>query len=95
MSCSPAYLALVEEALAGAGAKEGIGDGLAHELVVETMAGTAELLRSRNAEEVRNAVASPGGATEAGLKALEGLALSAAIEAAVAASLDRMRKPVS
>jgi len=91
MSCSPAYLALVEEALADAGAEEGIEAGLAHELVVETIAGTAELLRARSPEEVRTAVASPGGATEAGLKALEQLALTAAVEAAVAASLERMR----
>lgn len=92
MSCSPAYLALVEEALAEAGAREGIDAGLAHELVVETMAGTAELLRARAPEEVRSAVASPGGATEAGLEALERRDLGAAVEEAVAVSLERMRE---
>jgi len=40
---------------------------------------------------VRSAVASPGGATEAGLEALERRALGAAVEEAVAVSLERMR----
>ncbi len=91
MSCSPAYLALVSETLSDVGAEEGIDAGLAHELVVETLAGTAELLRVRTPAEVRAAVASPGGATEAGLEALDRGGLPAALRAAVAVSLERMR----
>jgi pyrroline-5-carboxylate reductase len=91
MGCSPAYLALAVEAIAGAGAADGLDPGLARELVVETAAGTAELLRSHSPAEVREAVASPGGSTEAGLEALAAAGAGGAFEAAVEASLRRMR----
>lgn len=92
MSCAPAYLALAVEALADAGAAAGLDDELARELVVETTAGTAELLRIRHPADVRKAVASPGGSTEAGLDALDREGARAAFEAAVQASLERMRR---
>jgi pyrroline-5-carboxylate reductase len=91
MGCAPAYLALAVEALADAGAKAGLDAELARELVVETAAGTAELLRVRHPADVRKAVASPGGSTEAGLEALDREGARAAFEAAVEASLRRMR----
>lgn len=91
MGCAPAYLALVVEALAEAGAAAGLDRELAGELVVETTAGTAELLRVRHPTEVRKAVTSPGGSTEAGLEALDREGARAAFEAAVEASLQRMR----
>ncbi|HEX7245706.1 MAG TPA: pyrroline-5-carboxylate reductase [Solirubrobacterales bacterium] len=91
MGCAPAYLALAVEAIAEAGAADGLDPELAHELVVETAAGTAELLRERNPEAVRRAVASPGGSTEAGLEALDREGARQAFEAAVRASLERMR----
>lgn len=91
MGCSPAYLALAVEAIAGAGAEAGLDGELAQELTVETAAGTAELLRERDPAAVREAVASPGGSTEAGLEALEREGARGAFEAAVKASLERMR----
>jgi pyrroline-5-carboxylate reductase len=91
MGCAPAYLALAIEAIAEAGAADGLDAELAHQLVVETAAGTAELLRERKPNEVRTAVASPGGSTEAGLEALDRLGAKRAFEAAVEASLERMR----
>lgn len=91
MGCAPAYLALAVEALADAGAEAGLDAELARELVVETTAGTAELLRERHPADVRKAVASPGGSTEAGLEALDREGGRAAFEAAVRASLERMR----
>jgi pyrroline-5-carboxylate reductase len=91
MGCSPAYLALAVEAIADAGAEEGLDPELALELVVETAIGTAELLRNRHPAAVRKAVASPGGSTEAGLQALEREGARAVFEAAVQASLERMR----
>ncbi|HEY0319312.1 MAG TPA: pyrroline-5-carboxylate reductase [Solirubrobacterales bacterium] len=91
MSCAPAYLALAVEALADAGAAAGLDQELARELVVETTAGTAELLRIRHPADVRRAVASPGGSTEAGLDALDREGARGAFEAAVEASLERMR----
>jgi pyrroline-5-carboxylate reductase len=90
MGCAPAYLALAVEAIADAGAAAGLEQGLARELVVETAAGTAELLRLRDPADVRRAVASPGGSTEAGLEALEAEGAREAFAAAVRASLARM-----
>lgn len=91
MGCAPAYLALAVEAIADAGAADGLDPALARELVVETTAGTAELLRIRHPADVRKAVASPGGSTEAGLEALDRAGARAAFEAAVRSSLARMR----
>jgi pyrroline-5-carboxylate reductase len=91
MGCAPAYLALAIEAIADAGSKDGLDAELARELVVETTAGTAELLRIRHPADVRKAVASPGGSTEAGLEALDREGVREAFEAAVRASLERMR----
>jgi pyrroline-5-carboxylate reductase len=92
MGCAPAYLALAVEAIADAGAEAGLDPELARELVVETTAGTAALLRERHPADVRKAVASPGGSTEAGLEALDREGARAAFEAAVKASLERMRR---
>lgn len=91
MGCAPAYLALAVEALADAGAKAGLDADLARELVVETTAGTAELLRRRHPADIRKAVASPGGSTEVGLEALDREGAREAFEAAVEASLARMK----
>jgi len=91
MGCSPAYLALAVEAIADAGAADGLDPELARELVVETAVGTAELLRRHEPAAVRKAVASPGGSTEKGLEALDREGAREAFEAAVQASLERMR----
>jgi pyrroline-5-carboxylate reductase len=90
MSSSPAYIALVAEALARGGEREGLDRQLAGELVAGALAGTAELLRERDPATIRNAVASPGGATEAGLAQLEGVVEDAFVNA-VNASLERVR----
>jgi pyrroline-5-carboxylate reductase len=91
MSSSPAYVAMFAESLARAGEREGLDAETARQLVVDTLAGTAELLRKRDPAAVRAAVASPGGATEKGLEALEARGLDAAIGHAVRASLERFR----
>ncbi|HVW48772.1 MAG TPA: pyrroline-5-carboxylate reductase dimerization domain-containing protein, partial [Solirubrobacterales bacterium] len=91
MGCAPAYLALAVEAIADAGAKDGLDPELARELIVETTAGTAELLRRHHPADVRRAVASPGGSTEAGLEELDRHGAREAFAAAVDGSLRRMR----
>jgi pyrroline-5-carboxylate reductase len=91
MGCSPAYLALAAEAIAAAGVKDGLDPELARELVAETAVGTAELLRNHDPAAIQKAVASPGGATEAGLEALDREGARRAFAAAVEASLERMR----
>jgi pyrroline-5-carboxylate reductase len=92
MGCSPAYLALAVEAIAEAGAADGLDPRLSRELVIETAAGTAELLRRHDPAALRQAVASPGGSTERGLEALDREGARRAFEAAVEASLERMRE---
>lgn len=73
MSCAPAYVALVAEAQIDAGVRHGVPPAQAAELVVQTLAGTAELLRLRGYDTlaVRREVTSPGGSTARGLDALE------------------------
>jgi pyrroline-5-carboxylate reductase len=91
VACSPAYLAVVAQNIAEAGAAEGLEPELAYELVVESFAGTIELLRRYDPIEVRASVASRGGATEAGLEALADAGAGDAFQAAVRASMERMR----
>jgi pyrroline-5-carboxylate reductase len=89
MSNAPAYYALVAEAQVDAGVRQGIPPRQASELVVQTMAGTAELLRRREYDTlaVRRAVTSPGGSTARGLDALERGGLRAAFSDAMNAIL--------
>jgi pyrroline-5-carboxylate reductase len=91
MGCSPAYLAVVVQALAEAGEAEGLDPEQAYELVLETFAGTIELLRRYDPITVRQNVASRGGSTEAGLEALADAGVADGMKAAFAASLGRMR----
>jgi pyrroline-5-carboxylate reductase len=89
MSNAPAYYALVVEAQVDAGVRHGLTPDQASRLVVQTMAGTAELLRRRDFDTlaVRRAVTSPGGSTARGLDALERGGLRAAFSAALDAIL--------
>ncbi len=91
MACPPAYLAMIVQTLAEAGRDEGLEPELSYELVVESFAGTLEVLRRYDPISVRAAVASPGGSTEAGLGALADAGTADAFRAAVVASLKRMR----
>jgi len=92
MGCTPAYLAVVVQNLAEAGAAEGLDPEQAYDLVVETFAGTIELLRRYDPITVRQTVASPGGSTEAGLEALADAGVAEGFKSAFAASLERMRQ---
>jgi len=91
MGCSPAYFALVAEALVEAGVEAGLGEELVEKLVVGAAAGTGALMQVRRPAELRVSVTSPGGSTEAGLDALEREGAREAFGAAVRASLERMR----
>lgn len=90
MSCAPAYVALVAEAQIDAGVRRGIPAAQSAELVVQTLAGTAELLSRRGNDTlaVRREVASPGGVTARGLAALERGGLRAAFSDALDAVLE-------
>jgi pyrroline-5-carboxylate reductase len=81
----PAYCALLVEAQVDAAIRRGMPAQLASALVVETMAGAAELLRVREYDTLalRRAVASPGGTTARGLAALERCGVRAALAQAM------------
>jgi pyrroline-5-carboxylate reductase len=91
MSCAPAYVALVAEAQIDAGVRKGIPAAQGAELVVQTLAGTAELLRQRGNDTmaIRREVASPGGLTARGLDALERGGIRAAFSDALDAVLEK------
>lgn len=91
MGCSPAYFAVIAEALGKEGTAGGLDPDVAIRMVSESMAGTAELLRRRTPFEIQVAVASPGGSTEAGLEALAAAGGAEAFHQAYEASIRRMR----
>jgi pyrroline-5-carboxylate reductase len=93
MSCGPAFMALVAESFAQAGAKHGLEPGEALRMTVETMAGTAAYLRAHDYDTaaVKVRVATPGGATERGLIALEERGLAGVCRAAVDAVVEGTR----
>jgi pyrroline-5-carboxylate reductase len=87
MSCGPAFLALVVESLVDAGVLHGLQPSDAARMAVETMAGTAAVLRARDHDTaaLRRRVTSPGGSTARGLAALERAGLRTAFHDAVGA----------
>jgi pyrroline-5-carboxylate reductase len=94
MSCAPAYVAMVAEAQVDAGVRRGIPAAQGAELVVQTLAGTAELLRRRGYDTlaVRREVSSPGGLTARGVDALERAGLRRAFSDALDAVLEPSQK---
>jgi pyrroline-5-carboxylate reductase len=85
MSCGPAFMALVAESFADAGAAHGLDPDNALRMVVETMGGTADYLARHeyDAAGLRTRVATPGGTTEQGLIRLEDEGLRRVVRAAV------------
>jgi pyrroline-5-carboxylate reductase len=88
MSCGPAFLALVTEAIVDAGVKHGLSEPVASRMAVETLGGTAAVLRENGYDTrgLRTRVTSPGGMTARGLAELEAGGVRAAFERAVAAA---------
>ncbi len=87
----PAYVAILVDALARAGVSQGLSREVAQRLALQTVGGTAELLRESgmHPEELVDAVSSPGGTTIAAVAELERLGFRAAVGAAVAAAVRR------
>jgi pyrroline-5-carboxylate reductase len=93
MSCGPAFFSLVAEAFADAGAAHGLEPGDARRMSVRTMGGTGDWLRAHDddLEGLRRRVATPGGATERGLRKLESEGLARVCRAAVDAVVEGTR----
>ena len=94
MSCGPAFMALVAEAFADAGVAHGLPRDDAVRMTVETMAGTAAYLRAHeyDTEAIKVRVATPGGATERGLRVLEEQGLAEVCRSAVDAVVEGTRE---
>ena len=91
----PAYVFLLAEALAQAGAAAGLPQHLAMKLARETVAGSGELLNQSplDAATLRQNVTSPGGTTAAALELLmDKHGLAELMERAVAAATARSRE---
>ncbi len=87
----PAYVALFADALIQAGVREGIPRDVARRLVVETIGGTAVLLKDRSAHQVRDEVMTPGGTTAAAFVAMEKAGFVAAVYDGVNAATEKAR----
>jgi pyrroline-5-carboxylate reductase len=90
----PAYFALLAEAMIEAGILLGLGRETSTQLVVQTMLGTAKLLRDEKIHpvELREAVTSPGGTTIRAIRELEQAGVRAAFLNAIQAAMERSRE---
>jgi pyrroline-5-carboxylate reductase len=89
----PAYIYFVVESMIEAGVHLGLPRATAHELVLQTVVGSAAMIRETGTHPVvlREQVTSPGGTTAAALRELEVHKVRAAFLAAIEAARDRSR----
>jgi pyrroline-5-carboxylate reductase len=87
----PAYFFLLAEAMIDAGILLGLSRDVATELIIQTMVGSAKMLRDtgRHPVELRESVTSPGGTTIAAIRVLEQERVRAAFLNAIEAARDR------
>ena len=90
----PAYFALLAEAMIEAGILLGLSREISTQLVVQTMLGTAKLLRDEKMHPVdlREAVTSPGGTTIRAIRVLEQEGVRAAFLNAIQAAMERSQE---
>jgi pyrroline-5-carboxylate reductase len=90
----PAYFALLAESMIEAGILLGLSREDTTELVVQTMLGTAKLLRDEGMHpvELREMVTSPGGTTIRAIRELEQAGVRAAFLNAIQAAMERGRE---
>lgn len=90
----PAYLFYLAEAMAEAGRADGLDGDVADRLVVQTLLGAATLLAESGdrPEDLRAAVTSKGGTTEAAIRTLDERDVRAAVVAAIASATKRSRE---
>ncbi len=87
----PAYFYYLVEALRDAAIELGLEADVAKRLVLKTIAGSAAMLNEtgRSPEELRKMVTSPGGTTEAAIRAFEAADFKSIVKVAVEAAVGR------
>jgi pyrroline-5-carboxylate reductase len=90
----PAYFALLAEGMIEAGILLGLSREVSTQLVVQTMLGTARLLRDEKIHpvELREGVTSPGGTTIRAIQELENAGVRAALFSAIQAAMERSKE---
>ncbi len=90
----PAFVFVMVQALADGGVAAGLPRAMALQLAAQTVAGAAKMVREtgQHPEALKDAVASPGGTTIAGLAELERGGFRAAVASAVKAAAKRARE---
>lgn len=90
----PAYIYYLLEAFEQVAEEVGLAQDVVRSLMVQTLAGAAAMVQTGNEEpaELRRKVTSPGGTTEAGLRALQQHKLSETIAACVKSAAARSRE---
>jgi len=90
----PAYYALLAEAMIEAGILLGLSREISTKLVVQTMLGTAKMLRDEGLHpvELREMVTSPGGTTTRAIRELEQAGVRAAFLNAINAAMERSKE---
>lgn len=90
----PAYIYYLIEAFEKAGTEIGLSKEIVRQLMVQTIAGSASMLQSVDEEpdELRRKVTSPGGTTEAGIRALEDHHFNETISACIKSAEQRSRE---
>ena len=90
----PAYFALLAEAMIEAGILLGLSREISTDLVVQTMLGSAKLLRDEHMHpvELREMVTSPGGTTIRAIRVLEQSGVRAAFLNAIQAAMERSQE---
>jgi len=90
----PAYFFFLVEAMIDAGILLGLPRAVAHELIVQTLVGSATMLAASGEHPVllREAVTSPGGTTISAIRTMEDHGVRAAMLSAIEAARDRSRE---
>ena len=93
----PAYVAAMIESLRDAGVAQGLSAEVAQELALQTVLGTALLIKEtgKSPAQVRESICSPGGTTLAALEAMAEAGFDEVFHAGVAAAVRRSKELAS
>lgn len=95
MGVTPAYVAVIVEAMIDAAAVNGLGPKVAAEMFLQTLIGTSKLIAARGGDtlDVRREVESPGESTVRGVAALERCGIRPMMQEAMKDVLQRLSQP--